>query len=112
MEGGFIISTQECATFDPDGGDVEAQIERLKRQTWIIENTPFTDEQYIIRATCTDRAIIRYINQETIDHSSDTICGVCRFKHFDLKLVDITECVGDNEFGNNECLHFLETEDL
>ena len=110
----FVITTQECGTYDPDASpeEQEAQIALVKRQTWLIENTDFTNEQFIIRAVCTDRAIKRFVNQETITHSNETLCGVYKFRHFDLKLVDLTECVADNELGINECLHFLGKVDL
>ena len=84
----FIIYTEACVDYLGDITD-SARIDAIIRQTWIIENTQFTDEQVIIRATCEEKAIKRLINKETIAHSSETICNQCRLQHFDLELVDL-----------------------
>jgi hypothetical protein len=84
----FIIYTDACVDYLGNIEDAE-NIDAIIRQTWIIENTQFTDEQVIVRATCEDKAIKRLINKETIAHSSETICNQCRLQHFDLELVDL-----------------------
>lgn len=66
----FIIYVDLCVGYDEDEDDVEDDdyIDSLKRQTWIIENTAFTNEQFIIRATCEEKAIKRLYSDETKDH--------------------------------------------
>ena len=85
----FVIYVDTCVDYE---GDIENgdNIDALKRQTWIIENTQFTNVQVIIRATCEDMAIKRLLNEETIAHSSETICEQCRLQHFDLELVELS----------------------
>ena len=57
----FIIYVDECVDYGLDILDGD-NIDAVKRQTWIIEDTQFTDVQVIIRATCEDMAIKRLIN--------------------------------------------------
>ena len=97
--------------YDLDPED-EDNIAAIQRQTWIIENSIYTSEQFIIRATCEALAIKRLFNQETMDHSHETICNQCRVNHLDLELVDLDQCVGDNEFGTNQCYNQLGFVDL
>lgn len=93
----FVIYVDTCIDFD-DSGDVDIldNIAAIKRQTWIIENSVYTKSQFIIRATCEALAIKRLFNEETVDHSHETICDQCRVNHLDLELVDLHDCVGDN----------------
>jgi hypothetical protein len=102
----FVIYVDECVDSLGDPENAE-NIDRLKRQTWIIENTQFTDTQFIIRATCEEKAIKRFMDKRTYQHSSQTICNQCRLQHYDAYLVDLDQCVGDNIYGRNECYNFL-----
>ena len=90
---------------DPIDSD---NIDAVKRQTWIIENTQFTTELVIVRATCEEQALKRFFNDETEDHTHETICNVCRVNHWDVALVPLEECVNGNTLGINECYHQLE----
>jgi hypothetical protein len=47
----FMIYVDACVDYEGDIGNAE-NIDAVKRQTWIIEDTEFTNEQVIIRATC------------------------------------------------------------
>lgn len=107
----FVIYVDICVQYDLDPED-EDNIAAIQRQTWIIENSIYTSEQFIIRATCEALAIKRLFNQETMDHSHETICNQCRVNHLDLELVDLDQCVGDNEFGTNQCYNQLGFVDL
>jgi hypothetical protein len=85
----LIVYVDTCVEYSGDITDID-NIAALKRQTWIIEHTAFTNTHYIIRGTCEAKAIKRFVNQETIDHSHQTICNQCRLQHFDLMYVDMT----------------------
>jgi hypothetical protein len=65
----FVIYTATCIDYLGDIEDAE-NIDAIKRQTWIIENTPFTDTHFIIRATCEEKAIKRFMDKRTYEHSS------------------------------------------
>jgi hypothetical protein len=93
-----------CVDYLGDPADFE-NIDAVKRQTWIIENTKFTTELVIVRATCEEQALKRLFNDETVDHTHETICDQCRVNHWDVELVPLEECVNGNELGINECYH-------
>ena len=96
-----------CVDYLGEPTDSE-NIDAVKRQTWIIENTQFTTELVIVRATCEEQALKRFSNDETEDHTHETICNVCRVNHWDVALVPLEECVNGNTLGINECYHQLE----
>lgn len=106
IDGTFIMYVDECVDYGGDPDDLD-NIDTVKRQTWIIENTQFTDTQFIVRATCEEQALKRIYNNETKMHSHEIICGICSAKHFDVELVGLEDCVNDNPLGINECLHQL-----
>jgi hypothetical protein len=57
-----MIYVAACVDYEGNIEDAE-NIDAVKSQTWIIENTEFTDDQVIIRATCEEKAIKRLINK-------------------------------------------------
>jgi hypothetical protein len=57
-----MIYVAECVDYEGNIEDAE-NINAVKSQTWIIENTDFTDDQVIIRATCEEKTIKRLINK-------------------------------------------------
>ena len=106
IDGDFIIYVDNCVDYLGDPTDLD-NIDAVKRQTWILDNTQFTTELVIVRATCEEQALKRLFNEETIDHTHETICDQCRVNHWDVELVALEECVNGNDLGTNECYHHV-----
>ena len=107
-----IIYTDTCIDFpeDPDSlseDEVRAIIDQIYRQSWIINLSPYSLFQYTIQASCEPLVLKRLFNEETICHTGDTICNQCRVNHLDVELVNINQCI-DEDDTCNQCTNLLE----
>lgn len=109
------IQTVDCVTVtDPE--DLE-QVDALLRQLWSAELGEASDLKRYIRNIGTEKVIKKVIDSQTFDHADEVYTGQKSSKvyHFDLALVDKTECVHNNDFNVNDCLwtpHVVSFDDL
>ena len=95
---------EAIANNDPN---LDALIDLAKRQLWSVEPAESSDSKYYIRNVCTEKVLKKINDEETHEHSDKVYAGqkkYCPVKHFDIALVDKTDCVDADQYNVNHCL--------
>lgn len=102
------IQLVKCLTPEdiPNFESEDAFIAKLKEQLWTADSVDTTDYKVILRNVCTDLVIKKITDCDSESHATKVYSGqkYCPTKHFDLALVEKSECVDGDLYNVNHCL--------
>ena len=105
-----LVQVVPCISpLDFDGLDPD-QLSDFTKQVWIAVKGDSSDDLVYIQNICTG-LVLKKISENVVEpvceHGDDVYDGQphCHFLHFDVELVEKSECVHNHKFNINSCLY-------